>query len=53
LATRRLVEESEHSSYPAQFRREIEMQAEIRLSEDAQEGRQAFLEKRPASFAGR
>jgi 2-(1,2-epoxy-1,2-dihydrophenyl)acetyl-CoA isomerase len=53
LATRRLVEESEHSSYPAQFRREIEMQAEIRLSEDAQEGRQAFLEKRPACFAGR
>jgi 2-(1,2-epoxy-1,2-dihydrophenyl)acetyl-CoA isomerase len=53
LATRRLLEESDYSSYPAQFRREIEMQAEIRLSEDAQEGRQAFLEKRPARFAGR
>jgi 2-(1,2-epoxy-1,2-dihydrophenyl)acetyl-CoA isomerase len=53
LATRRLLEESEHASYPAQFRREIEMQGEIRHSEDAQEGRRAFLEKRPARFAGR
>src|SRR5262249_23199821 len=50
VATRRLVEESEHSSYADQFRREIETQAEIRLSDDAQEGRRAFVEKRPARF---
>ena len=52
VATRRLVEESEHSSYADQFRREIETQAEIRLSDDAQEGGRAFVEKRPARFTG-
>ena len=52
VATRRLVEESEHSSYADQFRREIETQAEIRLSDDAQEGQRAFVEKRPARFTG-
>ena len=36
-----------------QFRREIETQAEIRLSADAVEGRNAFLEKRAAKFTGR
>jgi 2-(1,2-epoxy-1,2-dihydrophenyl)acetyl-CoA isomerase len=35
VATSALLEESEHSSYGAQFRREIEVQAEIRRSEDA------------------
>ena len=53
VATRRLLEESEHSSYADQFRREIEMQAEIRKSADALEGRKAFLEKRAARFSGR
>ena len=53
VATRRLIEESEHSSYAEQFRREIETQAEIRLSADAREGRNAFLEKRAARFSGR
>ena len=33
--------------------REIEMQAEIRRSEDALEGRNAFVEKRAARFSGR
>src|SRR5437762_11861917 len=53
VATRRLIDESEHASYADQFRREIETQAEIRLSADAMEGRNAFLEKRAAVFTGR
>jgi 2-(1,2-epoxy-1,2-dihydrophenyl)acetyl-CoA isomerase len=53
VATRRLIEESEHSSYADQFRREIETQADIRKSADALEGRNAFLEKRAARFSGR
>ena len=53
VATRRLIDESEHSTYADQFRREIETQAQIRLSADAVEGRNAFLEKRPARFSGR
>src|SRR5689334_17725136 len=53
VATRRLIDESEHASYADQFRREIETQAEIRLSADAVEGRTAFLEKRAAVFTGR
>jgi 2-(1,2-epoxy-1,2-dihydrophenyl)acetyl-CoA isomerase len=52
VATRRLIEASEHSDYAAQFRREIETQAEIRTSADALEGRNAFLEKRAARFSG-
>ena len=53
VATRQLIEESEHASYSAQFRREIEVQAEIRQSEDAMEGRKAFVEKRAVRFCGR
>jgi 2-(1,2-epoxy-1,2-dihydrophenyl)acetyl-CoA isomerase len=53
VATRRLIDESEHASYADQFRREIETQAQIRLSADAAEGRNAFLEKRAAVFTGR
>src|ERR1700738_3184606 len=53
VATRRLIEESEHSGYAEQFRREIETQADIRRSADALEGRNAFLEKRAARFSGR
>ena len=53
VATRALLEESEHSSYSDQFRREIEIQAEIRRSADALEGRNAFVEKRAARFSGR
>src|SRR2546421_8935154 len=44
VATRALIEESEHASYEAQFRREIELQASIRKSVDAIEGRNAFVE---------
>lgn len=53
VATRALLEESEHASYEAQFRREIELQASIRKSADALEGRNAFVEKRKAKFTGR
>jgi 2-(1,2-epoxy-1,2-dihydrophenyl)acetyl-CoA isomerase len=53
VATRMLLEESEHASYAVQFRREIEMQSEIRKSADALEGRAAFVEKRKAQFSGR
>jgi 2-(1,2-epoxy-1,2-dihydrophenyl)acetyl-CoA isomerase len=48
-----LIEASEHSSYSAQFRRKIEVQADIRGSEEALEGRNAFVEKRAARFSGR
>ena len=53
VATRALLEESEHASYAEQFRREIEVQAEIRRSADAIEGRMAFVEKRKTQFTGR
>jgi 2-(1,2-epoxy-1,2-dihydrophenyl)acetyl-CoA isomerase len=53
VATRHLIEQSEHSGYAEQFRREIETQAEIRRTADALEGRNAFLEKRAARFSGR
>ena len=52
VATRALLEESEDASYAAQFRREIEVQAEIRRSADALEGRNAFVEKRRRDLAG-
>jgi 2-(1,2-epoxy-1,2-dihydrophenyl)acetyl-CoA isomerase len=52
VATRALLDESEHATYEAQFRREIELQALIRKSADAVEGRTAFVEKRKARFTG-
>jgi 2-(1,2-epoxy-1,2-dihydrophenyl)acetyl-CoA isomerase len=52
-ATRQLIEASEDATYAEQFRREIEVQSEIRKTPDATEGRNAFLEKRPAKFTGR
>jgi 2-(1,2-epoxy-1,2-dihydrophenyl)acetyl-CoA isomerase len=53
VATRLLLEESKHESYAAQFRREIEVQSEIRQSAHVLEGRSAFVEKRKARFSGR
>ncbi|VIO78626.1 enoyl-CoA hydratase-related protein [Bradyrhizobium ivorense] len=53
VATRQLLEESEHASYEGQFRRELEVQSVIRTGADAQEGRKAFVEKRKAQFTGR
>jgi 2-(1,2-epoxy-1,2-dihydrophenyl)acetyl-CoA isomerase len=52
VATRQLVEEGGHATFAEQFRREIEVQAEIRESADAREGRAAFVEKRQARFTG-
>lgn len=52
VATRDLVDVSEQATFAAQFRREIEVQAQIRLTADAVEGRKAFVEKRPAKFSG-
>ncbi|MFN0161750.1 MAG: enoyl-CoA hydratase-related protein [Burkholderiales bacterium] len=53
VETRRLVEQSEFSNFAEQFRREIQMQAQLRDSDDGKEGRQAFVEKRKAVFTGR
>ncbi|WGS19501.1 MULTISPECIES: enoyl-CoA hydratase-related protein [unclassified Bradyrhizobium] len=53
VATRQLLEDSEHASYADQFRRELEVQMVIRENADAQEGRKAFVEKRKAQFTGR
>ena len=52
VATRRLVDESEHASYEEQFRRELEVQEGVRESADALEGRAAFRERRKARFTG-
>nr|WP_249141759.1 enoyl-CoA hydratase-related protein [Bradyrhizobium diazoefficiens] len=52
VATRALVEESEHATYEAQFRREIELQAVVRKGLDAIEGRNAFVEKRQGEVHG-
>jgi 2-(1,2-epoxy-1,2-dihydrophenyl)acetyl-CoA isomerase len=53
VATRMLLDESEHATYADQFHREIEVQSDIRQSADALEGRAAFIEKRKANFSGR
>jgi len=52
VATRRLLEDGEFSTFAEQFRREIEVQSVIRESADALEGRKAFAERRQARFTG-
>jgi 2-(1,2-epoxy-1,2-dihydrophenyl)acetyl-CoA isomerase len=50
--TRQLVDESPGNSFEAQYRRELEVNSELRECVDSKEGVQAFLEKRPARFRG-
>lgn len=52
VATRQLLEESEHADYATQFRRELELQTVMSATHDGVEGRTAFVEKRPARFSG-
>lgn len=51
-ATRRLVDEGEHATYEAQFRRELEVQTSLRDGADPREGRAAFAERRRPRFIG-
>ncbi|MBO0333157.1 enoyl-CoA hydratase/isomerase family protein [Sneathiella sp. CAU 1612] len=50
--TRKTVDESAHNDFKTQFRRELEVNAELREKYDSKEGVAAFLEKRPAVFKG-
>jgi 2-(1,2-epoxy-1,2-dihydrophenyl)acetyl-CoA isomerase len=52
VATRQLLDASEQASFVEQFTAEIRVQAVMRDSADALEGRQAFAERRPARFRG-
>ena len=52
VETRRLVDEIEGDAFERQFRRELEVQAEIREGHDGKEGVAAFVERRPAVFRG-
>ncbi len=52
VATRQLLEESEHADYATQFKRELELQTIMNATPDAVEGRTAFVEKRAAHFSG-
>ncbi len=52
VATRQLLEESEHADYATQFKRELKLQSVMNGTHDAIEGRTAFVEKRPAQFTG-
>jgi len=53
VATRRAVDQGFDSDFAGQFRRELEIQREVRGSHDAVEGVAAFVEKRKARFLGR
>ena len=50
---RRLIEECEHSTYAEQFGGNRETQAEIRRTEDALEGRSAFLKNARGSVGAK
>jgi len=50
VATRQLLDASEQATFVEQFTAEIRVQAVMRDSADALDGRQAFAERRPARF---
>jgi 2-(1,2-epoxy-1,2-dihydrophenyl)acetyl-CoA isomerase len=52
VATRKLLDHSEHATHAEQFRRELEVQTEMLKTHDGLEGRTAFVEKRAARFTG-
>ena len=52
MSTRNMVDEGNANTFAQQFRRELEVNSEMRVSFDGKEGVNAFLEKRPAAFRG-
>jgi 2-(1,2-epoxy-1,2-dihydrophenyl)acetyl-CoA isomerase len=52
VLTRQLVDEGIGNSFETQYRRELEVNRELRESFDGKEGVRAFLEKRPPHFRG-
>ena len=52
VAIRHLVDEGDGQDFEGQFRRELEVQQEMRASCDAREGVAAFIERRRAVFRG-
>ena len=50
VATRQLLDASEQATFVELFTAEIRVQAVMRDSADALDGRQAFAERRPARF---
>lgn len=50
---KQLLRAADANSLPQQMQMESELQAVVRMSEDAVEARRAFAEKRPAVFKGR
>lgn len=52
MMTRRLVDEVDGYAFEKQFRRELEVQSEMRDKPDGKEGVAAFVEKRHAKFMG-
>lgn len=51
-ATRMMVDEGDSQNFEIQFRRELEVQQEMRASYDAREGVAAFIDKRRPIFRG-
>jgi len=52
MSTRNMVDEGNANTFAQQFRRELEVNSEMRVTFDGKEGVNAFLEKRPAAFRG-